>query len=526
MGIAERSISAGILILLTAAVRSAAMNRLPKRTFLALWGIVLIRLLLPFSLPLSAGIGRLSGLGTELAAAVETAGMELSGRMDTDSAAAGGTPQPGENTDKPIVDESRNTAAVRPHILTIVWLAGMLFTAIWFAAAYIRSSRCIADALPVDGSSDKQSLLAVLCRKQNIRCRTVRLLASDRLGTPVTWGILRPKIVLSTLMDSTDEWMTACVIEHELVHIRRFDQLWKLAAAAALCIHWFNPLVWLMYSLFVRDLEISCDERVVFSQGVENRQRYAMTLICLAEQKTGLPVLYSGFGRAAVRERIVAIMKTKKTTMTGILCAAGLVLASATVFAAGSSTETDNFAETLSSYQKALEQDSYYNWVRLENSLLKDDAEAKQLILQYEPYGLSYSEEYDELFFEGKPVRELYDEHTGVFLARTMGRGFLKDSVDVRAVYDGDRLTGLRAATEEEYSLRTAERLEVSESADSEEENSLIGTDERDTLKSIEENEEKEIRQMEEAELSAAIAAQQEVMKALEELEKRNAETD
>ena len=96
---------------------------------------------------------------------------------------------------------------------------------------------------------------------------------------------------------------------HEYVHIQRWDALWKLLFALALCIHWFNPLVWLMFVLANRDLELTCDERVIRHFGAGTKQNYAHSLIRMAEQRSKFAPLYSGFSKHVAAERIESIMK-------------------------------------------------------------------------------------------------------------------------------------------------------------------------------------------------------------------------
>ena len=121
-------------------------------------------------------------------------------------------------------------------------------------------------------------------------------------------------ILLPRHLKQEDGQKLKYILQHEMVHIRRFDGAWKLAMTAALCLHWFNPLVWVMYAYMNRDLELSCDEEVLRIFGAEARKGYALTLIGMEESRH-LPVpLYSGFGKNAVEERIGEIMKYKKKT--------------------------------------------------------------------------------------------------------------------------------------------------------------------------------------------------------------------
>lgn len=107
-------------------------------------------------------------------------------------------------------------------------------------------------------------------------------------------------------------WELSLCLEHEFVHIKRLDGLTKLILIAALCLHWFNPLVWVMVVLANRDLELSCDEAVVRLFGEQVKSAYARTLIHMEEIKSGCLPLCSNFSKNAIEERITAIMKIKK----------------------------------------------------------------------------------------------------------------------------------------------------------------------------------------------------------------------
>lgn len=101
------------------------------------------------------------------------------------------------------------------------------------------------------------------------------------------------------------------VLEHEYVHIRRLDMLTKLIMIAAVCIHWFNPLVWVMYILFNRDLELSCDETVVRRFGMDIKSVYATALISMEEKKSGRHH-YVTVSVKSDEERIRAIYEDKE----------------------------------------------------------------------------------------------------------------------------------------------------------------------------------------------------------------------
>lgn len=144
-------------------------------------------------------------------------------------------------------------------------------------------------------------------------------------------GIFRPVILMPKNTDWENGRQLQYVLAHELVHIRCFDGALKLIMVLALCIHWFNPLVWIMYMLFNRDIELSCDESVIRLFGENARSSYAFTLINMEEKKSGILPLCNNFSRNAIEERIVSIMKTKRVTVgavfAGILIIVGMAAA-------------------------------------------------------------------------------------------------------------------------------------------------------------------------------------------------------
>ena len=156
---------------------------------------------------------------------------------------------------------------------------------------------------------------------------------AGRISSPLTFGVLRPVILVPKKTDWTDETALRYVLEHEFVHIQRFDVLSKLLLIAAVCVHRFNPLVWVMYVLANRDLELSCDETVLRRFGGDIRAAYARVLIRMEAARGGFAPLCNHFGKNAIEERITAIMKTKRITIVSLGLAALLVAGTVTVFA-------------------------------------------------------------------------------------------------------------------------------------------------------------------------------------------------
>lgn len=191
-------------------------------------------------------------------------------------------------------------------VLKAIWAAGVLLCAMAFAWIYFRCCREFRMSLPFkDRFLESWRGSHPLWRKLSIR-------QSDQILSPLSYGVWHPVILLPKSTKCGDRFQLRYVLEHEYVHIRYFDAAVKLLMAAALCMHWFNPCVYLMYIFFNRDLELACDEAVVRRFGEEEKSAYAMALIEMEEEKSGLLPLGNSFSKNAIEERIGAIMKMKK----------------------------------------------------------------------------------------------------------------------------------------------------------------------------------------------------------------------
>ena len=315
MSLFQMSVAGGVLILFIVVIRALAIHRLPKTTFLALWMIAALRLLLPFSIPMPFNIH----IGLDVFSDVV---QKLpSGNI--------GFPIPGESRhayDTGAVVSS--PAAERISIFVILWLVGVLLLALYFSISYLRSMRKFRMSVPDNTPYIREWLNA----HQIVRPIEVR--SSDLISSPLTYGILHPVILLPKKLDRNDQAALQYVLTHEYVHIRRFDAITKILFAAVLCIHWFNPLVWGMYVLANRDTELSCDAWVIRMTGVKNRSSYALMLIKMEERRNGMSALWNHFGKNAISERIEAIMKFKKTSIWACILALALIAGATTAFAA------------------------------------------------------------------------------------------------------------------------------------------------------------------------------------------------
>ena len=170
----------------------------------------------------------------------------------------------------------------------------------------------------------------------------------DHIPTPFVKGLIRPKIYLpSTLAEAERKY----IIAHERCHIKRKDPLWKLLGYIALCIHWFNPLVWLAFVLSAKDMEMSCDEAVIGMYGPKIRAEYSASLLRLATGHRFIALTPLAFGEGDTKGRVMNMAKWKKPGFWAILCAAIVCIAVLAACATNPSekepqTETNPQAET------------------------------------------------------------------------------------------------------------------------------------------------------------------------------------
>ena len=172
--------------------------------------------------------------------------------------------------------------------------------------------------------------------------RPISIRQSSRFSAPLTYGVFRPVILMPISTDWENTNGLQYVLAHEYVHIRRFDSITKLVLIAALCVHWFNPFVWVMYVLANRDIELSCDEAVVRLFGETTKAAYARTLIGMEETRSSFAPLCNNFSKNAIEERITAIMKIKKTSLFTLLLAVILVAGFTTALATSAAANNNN----------------------------------------------------------------------------------------------------------------------------------------------------------------------------------------
>lgn len=281
------SINAGYIMLAIILLRSV-FRKMPRCFIVAMWGLAAIRLLCPISFESSLS----------LLPSSETLSPEVV-MSDTPSINSGISVI--DKMVNPVLSESftEDKANIRTDsspniqsivtICTAVWTVGIIVILLYGAISYICIKRKVADSFPY---------------KENIRF-------SENIQSPFILGIIKPEIYIPYKMD---ENIMRYVIFHEKSHLKRYDHIFKLLSFILLALHWFNPLVWISYILFCRDIELACDENVIRNMNMYTRQAYAEALLECSIKKHRPAVCPLAFGEIGVKERVINIMNYKKTT--------------------------------------------------------------------------------------------------------------------------------------------------------------------------------------------------------------------
>ena len=202
----------------------------------------------------------------------------------------------------------------RAEIASWVWAAGAAGMAIYAAGSDLRLWRRVRESVPLEGN--------------------VRL--CDGISTPFLLGLVRPRVYLPTALPEADRgW----VLAHEKTHLRRGDPWWKALGFVLLTVYWFDPLAWLCFALFCRDLETACDEAVIRNYSVQDRQSYAETLLRCSAPGFSLAAPLA-FSEGNVKGRIRAIAGYKKPAVVFSVLAVALSLGLAGCFLTNPKTET------------------------------------------------------------------------------------------------------------------------------------------------------------------------------------------
>ena len=207
-----------------------------------------------------------------------------------------------------------------------VWLVGMGVMALILCWRYIHSRRGFQGVYELD---ENQTI-----RETLVHCRVnAKAYTCDTAKSPVVAGLFQPMILLPASLDFGNEELVRHILTHEAMHIRRRDNLVKLVLMAALCLHWYNPLVWVMAREFCRDMESACDEAALAQLGAGESAPYAESLLSMAVPGLGGGLFASAFSRTEVERRVKGVLAYKKPGFFTLTAAAVLLACSTVAFA-------------------------------------------------------------------------------------------------------------------------------------------------------------------------------------------------
>ena len=305
------SISASWLVLAVLVLRLVS-KRSPKWMNVLLWGIVALRLMLPFSI--ESALSLIPSAETVSPAAVQFA------------------PAPTITSGVSIIDNAVNpslsehfaavpTASVNPlyvwtEIAGWVWLIGLGAMLLYALVSYLRLRRRVSVSLPIQDH-------IYLC---------------DAISSPFILGVVKPRIYLPS---GLDEVQRQNVLAHEQAHLARRDHWWKPLGFALLAVYWFNPVLWLAYTLLCRDIELACDERVIRTMDESAVKTYSTVLLACSMPRKAVITCPLAFGEVGVKERVRNALRYKKPAFWVVAASVAVCVVVAVCFLTNPPTDTD-----------------------------------------------------------------------------------------------------------------------------------------------------------------------------------------
>ncbi len=355
-----------ILIVIILFMRCLLKNKLPKFVFPILWTAVLIRLLVPFSLssplsftPIELPFSNLNPWNE--ATAVEIA-EDSSQTTETATGTADHAPVITEAVTSNVSNITEEAVTVTEdiqaghifynhayfplfisaeHLLPALYFSGLLLTVGILLYQKYGYTKKLRNSLLMEHNELVNSTL------RELNAGELLVFTNDEIASPLASGLLNPRIYLPTRMDFGNKGMLRHILAHEVIHIRRKDNWLKAVMVIALCLNWYNPLVWIMSRCLCSDLEDACDAAVLKTYDKEQQKEYAFSLLAMAITGNRTSLLYSAFSKTEVERRIKGILQYKKASFLTLLVS--VLFLSCGIIACATGGQAP-FAPDLSSY--------------------------------------------------------------------------------------------------------------------------------------------------------------------------------
>lgn len=305
------SISASWLVLAVLVLRLIS-KRSPKWVNVLLWGIVALRLVLPFSIESAVSLIPSAETVSPAAVQFDPAPTITSGVSVIDNAV---NPSLSEHF-AATPEASVNPLYVWTEIAGWVWLIGLGAMLLYALVSYLRLHRRVSVSLPVQDH-------IYLC---------------DAISSPFILGVVKPHIYLPS---GLDEVQRQNVLAHEQAHLARRDHWWKPLGFALLAVYWFNPVLWLAYTLLCRDIELACDERVIRTMDESAVKTYSTVLLACSMPRKAVITCPLAFGEVGVKERVRNALHYKKPAFWVVAASVAVCVVVAVCFLTDPPTDTD-----------------------------------------------------------------------------------------------------------------------------------------------------------------------------------------
>ena len=305
------SISASWLVLAVLVLRLVS-KRSPKWVNVLLWGIVALRLVLPFSIESALSLIPSAETVSPAAVQFDPAPTITSGVSVIDNAV---NPSLSEHFSA-VPTASVNPLYVWTEIAGWVWLIGLGAMLLYALVSYLRLRRRVSVSLPVQDH-------IYLC---------------DAISSPFILGVVKPHIYLPS---GLDEVQRQNVLAHEQAHLARRDHWWKPLGFALLAVYWFNPVLWLAYALLCRDIELACDERVIRTMDESAVKTYSTVLLACSMPRKAVITCPLAFGEVGVKERVRNALHYKKPAFWVVAASVAVCVVVAVCFLTDPPTDTD-----------------------------------------------------------------------------------------------------------------------------------------------------------------------------------------
>ncbi len=294
------SITAGWLILAVLCIR-LLFGKIPKWVNCLLWGVVAIRLICPFSVESPYSILP-STEPIKSSTVVEGEVQNYIPSIDSRLTIVKNTINP-MLTETFAYNESDSVAPLQAvtYAAGLIWCCGMVLLIICALGSAVKLHKLVREAV---------------CIRDNIYI-------CDAVKSPFILGIFRPRVYLSSALCVRD---MDYILAHESAHLKRKDHWWKALGYLLLCIHWFNPLCWMAYSLLCKDIELACDEKAAKNMTFHEKKEYSKVLLSCAGQRSLIMVCPLAFGEVGVKERVKSVLNYKKPTLWIMIATAAVLV--------------------------------------------------------------------------------------------------------------------------------------------------------------------------------------------------------